>query len=110
MKKCVSLIFMFTSTLLNAHEHLPPPELWSWIKELNKSTQDCRLQSSMTLKSMGVEHQIENEYGLYGVYKGNRVVIKCLTHGETSKLMVAVAGYNGRQVEKVRNHILEQID
>ena len=56
------------------------------------------------------ENQVENEYGIYGNVKSNRVVVKCIELSPNqSKLMVAVAGYNRDSVELVRNKIIVSI-
>lgn len=56
------------------------------------------------------EARVENEYGIYGTYKGNTVVVKCLAMGEgKSKVWVAVAGYDRDAVELVRNLIVKEI-
>ncbi|WP_372964039.1 hypothetical protein [Marinobacter sp.] len=93
-----------------AHEPERAPELWSWFKDLNKSVSACEIQSSFALKKMGLENQVENDYGIYGTFKGNRVVVKCLAMGEgKSKVWVAVAGNDRDAVELVRNRIVKEI-
>ena len=88
-----------------------PPELWSWFRDLDKSKEACEIQSSYILQSIALENQIENEYGIYGNVKSNRVVVKCIEISETSrKLMVAVAGYNKDSVEIVRNKIIKSMN
>jgi hypothetical protein len=87
-----------------------PPELWSSIKDLNKSKEACEIQSAYMLKSINLENQIENKYGIYGNVKSNRVVVKCIEiSARKSKLMVAVAGNNKDSVEIVRNKIIRAI-
>ena len=102
-----SLIFVASSAWASDR----PPELWSWFKDLNKSKEACEIQSSYVLQSIGIENQTENKYGIYGNVKSNRVVVKCIEISETSsKLMVAVAGYNKDSVEIVRNKIIKSIN
>ena len=102
-----SLIFVASSTWASER----PPELWSWFKDLNKSKEACDIQSSYILQSIALENQIENKHGIYGNVKSNRVVVKCIEISETtSKLMVAVAGYNKDSVEIVRNKIIKSIN
>jgi hypothetical protein len=55
-----------------------PPELWSWIKDLSKSKEACEIQSSFVLKKLKLQNHVENEYGIYGNVKSNRVVVKCI--------------------------------
>ncbi|EAT13879.1 hypothetical protein HF888_10605 [Bermanella marisrubri] len=87
-----------------------PPELWSWFKDLNKSKEACQIQSSYSLKVLGLENQVENEHGIYGNVRSNRVVVKCIGMSPNkSKLMVAVAGHNRDSVELVRNKIIDSI-
>ena len=101
------LIFVVSSAWASE----PAPELWSWFKDLNKSKEACEIQSSYILQSIGLENQTENEHGIYGSVKSNRVVVKCVAISETtSKLMVAVAGYNKESVELVRNEIIKSIN
>ncbi len=88
-----------------------PPELWSWFKDLNKSKEACEVQSSFILQSISLEDRVENEYGIYGNIKSNRVVVKCIAISKNkSKLMVAVAGHNRDSVEIIRNKIVELIN
>ncbi|MBL4796689.1 MAG: hypothetical protein JKY50_04705 [Oleispira sp.] len=88
-----------------------PPELWSWIKDLNKSKEACEIQSSYILQSISLENRIENEYGIYGNVKSNRVVVKCIEISDNkSKLLVAVAGKNKDSVEIIRNKIVQSIN
>lgn len=88
-----------------------PPELWSWIKDLDKSKQACEIQSSYVLQELNLENQVENDYGIYGNVKSNRVVVKCIEIAATkSKLLVAVAGQDRDSVEIVRNKIIQSIN
>lgn len=88
-----------------------PPELWSWIKDLNKSKDACLIKSSFILKSIKLENQIETEYGIYGAIKKNRVVVKCIEVSSiSSKLLVAVAGNDKHSVELIRNIIIKEIN
>lgn len=88
-----------------------PPELWSWFKDLNKPKEACEIQSSYVLQSISLENQVENQYGIYGNVKSNRVVVKCIAiSNNKSKLMVAVAGNNRDSIEIVRNKIVKSIN
>ncbi|WP_370978454.1 hypothetical protein [Agaribacterium sp. ZY112] len=88
-----------------------PPELWSWIKDLNKSKEACDIQSSYVLQAIKLENQQESAYGIYGNVKSNRVVVKCIEISKQhSKLLVAVAGNDKDSVELVRNHIVSAIN
>jgi hypothetical protein len=88
-----------------------PPELWSWFKDLDKSKEACEIQSSYVLQAISLENQTENQYGIYGNVKSNRVVVKCIEISKyKSKLMVAVAGNNKDSVEIVRNKIVNSIN
>lgn len=88
-----------------------PPELWSWFKDLSKSKEACEIQSAYVLNAIGLENQVENEYGIYGNVKSNRVVVKCISlSSDTSKLIVSVAGNNRDSVEIVRNKIVHSIN
>ena len=107
MKK-ILLTLLLISPL--AHSNEAPPELWSWFKDLNKSKEACKIQSSYILQILGLENQTENQYGIYGNVKSNRVVVKCIEMTPNSgKLMVAVAGFNKDSVELVRNKIIQSI-
>ncbi|WP_420589492.1 hypothetical protein [Bacterioplanoides sp.] len=108
MKWILSTIFIIFSTKTFAGE---PPELWSSIKDLDKSKEACEIQSSFILQSIGLENQIENKYGIYGNVKSNRVVVKCIAiSSDKSKLMVAVAGNDRKSVEAVRNKLVKSIN
>ncbi len=88
-----------------------PPELWSWIKDLNKSKDACLIKSYFILKSIKLENLIETEYGIYGAIKNNRVVVKCIEVSSiSSKLLVAVAGNDKHSVELIRNIIIKEIN
>jgi len=101
--------FLLSSTAM-AESVDKPPELWSWIKDLNKSKEACEIQSSFVLRKLNVSNQVENEYGIYGNVKSNRIVVKCISINEkASKLLVAVAGSNRDSVELVRNEIVKSI-
>ena len=106
-KAVLVLLFLLSGPTLAEEK---PPELWSWFKDLNKSKEACEIQSSYALQVLGLENQVENEYGIYGNVKSNRVVVKCIEISPNqSKLMVAVAGYNRDSVELVRNKIIDSI-
>ncbi len=108
MKKMI-LASLFISSACIASEK--PPELWSWFKDLPKSKEACEIQSSYVLQNIGLENQSENQYGIYGNVKSNRVVVKCIEiTPDSSKLVVAVAGYNKDSVELVRNKIIKAIN
>ena len=115
MKKIILAFLCITSSLSYSSlsyskESSTPPELWSWFKDLNKSAKACEIQSSFIFQKLNVENQIQNEYGLYGNIKGNRVVIKCIAMGEKSKLWVAVAGNDKDSVEFIRNLFIKEIE
>lgn len=107
MRKFLLIPFLFVATTWADDK---PPELWSWFKDLNKSKEACEIQSAYTLQTLGLENQKENEYGIYGNVKSNRVVVKCIEISEKkSKLMVAVAGNDRDSVAIVRNKIVKSI-
>ena len=92
-----------------AHESNKPPELWSWFKDMNKSSQACKIQSSFILEKIGIKNLIQNEHGVYGTFQTNRIVIKCLPQNENSLLWVAVAGSDRDSVELIRNKIIADV-
>jgi len=92
-----------------AHESKKPPELWSWFKTLNKSTEACKIQSAFILEKIGVKNIIQNKHGVYGIYTSNRIVIKCLSKNSKSILWVAVAGSDRDSVELIRNKIVSDV-
>lgn len=111
MKKMLLIISCIACAKAFAHQADTAPELWSGFKDLNKSKEACEIQSSYILDKLKVEGIVENRYGIYGRVKSNRVVVKCISTGEnSSKLMVAVAGYNRDSVELVRNSIISSIN
>jgi len=108
INRAVLILLLLLSGSALAEEK--PPELWSSFKDLSKSKEACEIQSSYALQVLGLENQVENEYGIYGNVKSNRVVVKCIELSPNqSKLMVAVAGYNRDSVELVRNKIIVSI-
>ena len=110
MKKAVLVFLVIFSGAVQATDEGRPPELWSWIKDLNKSKEACEIQSSYVLQQLNLQNQTENEYGIYGNIKSNRVVVKCIAiSDESSKLLVAVAGHNRDAVELIRNQIVSSI-
>ena len=107
--KWILFSLVFISNVIWSSER--PPELWSWIKDLDKSKEACEIQSSFVLQVIKLENQKENKYGIYGNVKSNRVVVKCIEISATkSKLMVAVAGNNRDSVEIIRNKIVGSIN
>jgi len=106
----VGALGVLVSFLANAGGDEIPPELWSWFKDMNKSAEACEIQSAYILDKLKVSNIVENEYGIYGVYKSNRIVVKCIPQGDKSKLFVAVAGYNRDSVELLRNLIVKEIN
>ena len=111
MNRVILVVLSVISLNAFAHEESGIPELWSWFKDLNKSKEACEIQSSYTLSKLKVENVVENQYGIYGNVKSNRVVVKCIEMSESkSKLMVAVAGSDKDSVEIVRNKIIESIE
>lgn len=110
MRKLILVFVLIFSGSVQAESSERPPELWSWIKDLGKSKEACEIQSSFVLKKLNVQDQVENEYGIYGVVKSNRVVVKCIAISEhSSKLLVAVAGQDRDSVELIRNEIVALI-
>jgi len=93
-----------------AHEANTPPELWSSFKQVNKSSEACKIQSAFILGNMGVQNIIQNEHGVYGTIQNNRVVVKCLAQDKKSLLWVAVAGSDKNSVELLRNKIITKVD
>ena len=76
---------------------------------MNKSKEACEIQSPYIFQSLKLENQYENEHGVYGNVKSNRVVVKCIYITEIkSKLMVA--GNKRDSVRIVRNKIIESIN
>ena len=110
-RNVIALIaLLLSSPPVLANEPEEPPQLWSWIKDLNKSKEACEIQSSYVLRKLKLSNQVENEYGIYGSVKRNRVVVKCIAISDTSsKLLVAVAGNNKHSVELLRNEIVKAI-
>jgi hypothetical protein len=107
MKKVVLAFVLVFAGSVQAETPERPPELWSWVKDLSKSKEACEIQSSFVLKKLNVQNQVENEYGIYGLVKSNRIVVKCIAISErSSKLLVAVAGQNRDSVELIRNEIV----
>lgn len=92
-----------------AHESKNPPELWSWFKNMNKSSEACKIQSSFILEKIGVKNVVQNEHGVYGTYLSNRIVIKCLPKESKSILWVAVAGSDRDSVKLIRNKIIKDV-
>ena len=109
IKRWISAVAVSLPLLASAHDAEPVPHLWSSFKDLNKSVAACRIQSQFVLEQMGLEGLVANDNGIYGVFKGNRVVVKCREQGHTSVLLVAVAGTDKDAVELVRNKILSDI-
>ncbi|MCL6416746.1 hypothetical protein MIB92_13885 [Aestuariirhabdus sp. Z084] len=107
--KWIAMVFVLGSSFSWSSEK--PPELWSWIKDLNKSKEACEIQSTYVLQSLSLENQVENQYGIYGNLKSNRVVVKCIAISHSaSKLLVSVAGNNRDSVEIIRNKIIKSIN
>lgn len=106
--KILTLLMIFPLTSF-AHESEKPPELWSWFKNMNKSSEACKIQSSFILEKIGVKNVVQNEHGVYGVYASNRIVIKCLSQDTKSILWVAVAGSDRDSVELIRNKIVSDV-
>ena len=108
MKKIILLLLMPFSVI--AHESNKPPELWSWFKDMNKSSEACKIQSSFILEKVGVKNIMQNEHGVYGTYQSNRIVVKCLSKEKNSILWVAVAGSDKDSVELIRNKIIADVN
>ena len=100
---------MFLPVVTYAHDSNKLPELWSLFKDLNKSSAACKIQSSFILEKIGVKKLVINSYGLYGEFKNNRVVVKCVERDEKSTLWVAIAGHDRDSVELIRNKIIKDI-
>lgn len=107
MKRIILLLILPFSVF--AHESNKPPELWSWFKDMNKSSEACKIQSSFILDKIGVKDIKQNEYGVYGVFQSNRIVVKCLPKDKNSILWVAVAGTDRDSVELIRNKIVDDV-
>ena len=61
------------------------------------------------LDKIGVKNIIQNEHGVYGAFKTNRKVIKCLPQDKNSLLWIDVAGSDRDSVELIRNKIIADI-
>ncbi len=110
MKSIVLLISLLLPLSSFAHSSNKAPELWSWFKDMEKSTDACRIQSAYILKKLGIANLVENNYGIYGTLKTNRIVVKCLPVENRSLLWVAVAGTDRDSVELIRNIIVKEIN
>jgi len=108
MKKILILLLLPFSVL--SHESNQPPELWSWFKDIDKSSDACKIQSSFILEKIGVKNIIQNKYGVYGSFQTNRIVVKCLPKDTNSMLWVAVAGSDRDSVELIRNKIIADVN
>jgi len=108
--KSLLLFLIILPTASYAHDRIPPPELWSWYKAMNKSSDACKLQSQFILEKIGIQNIVHNEYGVYGTHTSNRIVIKCLPNKEKSLLWVAVAGSDRDSVEILRNKIVSDVN
>ena len=108
MKRIIPLLLLPFSVI--AHESKKPPELWSWFKNMSKSSEACKIQSSFILEKIGVKNVIQNEHGVYGVFQSNRIVVKCLPKEKNSILWVAVAGTDRDSVELIRNKIVTDVN
>jgi len=108
MKKILILLLLPFSIF--AHELNEPPELWSWFKNMNKSSEACKIQSSFILEKIGVKNIIHNKHGVYGTFQSNRIVVKCLPKNKNSILWVAVAGSDRDSVELIRNKIITDVN
>ncbi len=105
-----SLLFLVViSNFSYAHDAAKVPSLGSWYKDLDKSVSACKLQSLYKVKDIGVLNIVETDFGIYGAYKGNRVVVKCMARGEKSTLLVMVAGSDHDSVEAIRNRLVKVI-
>jgi len=82
MKKLALTCVCFITSLSHADNQSKPPELWSWFKDLDKSSKACEIQSSFVLNKLKIENQTENQYGIYGNIKDNRIVVKCIAIGK----------------------------
>ena len=109
IKKLLLSITLILPVSSFVHDSNKAPELWSLFKDLNKSVAACKIQSSFILEKIGVKNLVENNYGIYGVYKNNRVVVKCVDRGDKSTLWVAIAGIDRDSVELIRNKIITDI-
>ena len=107
MKKIIVLLLIPFSAF--AHKSNKPPELWSWFKDMNISEEACKIQSSFILNKIGVKSIIQNEHGVYGTFKSNRIVVKCLPKKLNSILWVAVAGTDRDSVKLIRNKIVTDV-
>lgn len=108
--KVLLLLGLLLTNIAFAHEVDKPPELWSWFKDLNKSKASCFTESFLALNQVGLTQITKNEYGFYGTYNNNRIVVKCLSLGANqSKVMVAVAGMKRESVADLRNKVIALI-
>lgn len=110
MKFMIALLILLMPISVLSHTVEKPPELWSWFKDMNKSADACKIQSHFILDKLGINNLIENEYGIYGTLKTNRIVVKCLPVNNGSTLWVAVAGADRDSVELIRNIIVKEIN
>jgi len=108
MKKALILLLLPFAAFSHVSEK--PPELWSWFKDMSKSSEACKIQSSFILDKIGVKNIIQNEYGVYATFQSNRIVIKCLPKNRNSILWVAVAGSDKDSVELIRNKIISNVN
>ena len=108
MNRIILLLLIPFSVI--AHESKEPPELWSWYKNMNVSSEACKIQSSFILEKIGVKNVVLNEHGVYGAFQSNRIVVKCLAKEKNSMLWVAVAGTDRDSVELIRNKIIADVN
>lgn len=109
MSKYSALLLLLLSISSIAHENSQPPHLWSTFKDLDKSVAACKMQGKFEFDRLGIKGVVENAHGIYGIYKGNRVVEKCTAQGNKSRLWVMVAGHDKGSVEIIRNQLAKGI-
>ena len=110
MKTILTTLLLITPLISFSHTPNTVPALGSWFKTLTKSYEACRIQSNFVLQKIGVTNLVETDYGIYGNFKNNRVVVKCLDQQKKSIVWVAVAGMDYDSTELLRNKIVKEIN
>lgn len=85
------------------------PQVWSGHKVLNMSAVACAIKGEQILQSLQFQQIVKNSNYVYGNYQGNRAAVKCVTQGTQTFMYAIVAGADVKQVEHLRNQVVQNI-
>lgn len=89
------------------HSSSTPPQVWSGQKQFNFSAEVCAIKAEQILAALNFQKIVKNGSYVYGNLNANRAAVKCIAQGSQTFMYAIVAGADVKQVEQLRNKVVQ---